>query len=162
MCEEIKAMISAASLDETFPAAHSAISAAEAFAASAAVSIFGSSKETHRSRLGATSRSRHIRRAVVSPSSALSINLRVIPSTSPSRSASAASVAWLRDPFGLPFGLPLCPGGNGRPRCFEFAFSVESSSIAVSSIRKIYSDLNDVSPLNQILIVGKITRRLFI
>jgi hypothetical protein len=111
-----------ASLVERFPAAHSANTVAEAFSASAAVSILGSSKVTHRSRLGAASRSRHIRSAVVSPSSALSINLRVIVSASPSSSASASRVAWFRDRFGLPLGLPLLPGSNGRPAGLQLYF----------------------------------------
>src|SRR5262249_911450 len=77
---------------------------------------------------GAASRSRHIRSAVVSSSSALSINLRVIVSASPSSSASASRVAWFRDRFGLPLGLPLLPGSNGRPRCFAAVFSAASTS----------------------------------
>jgi len=108
------------SLAERFPAGHSANTVAEAFAASAAVSILGSSKVTHRSRLGATSR--HIRSAVVSPSSALSINLRVIVSASPSSSASASRVAWFRDSFGLRLGLPLCPARTGAPAVLPLYF----------------------------------------
>ena len=82
-------MIVAASFGDKFPAAHSVRTADEAFAASAAVSIFdGRSKVTRRSRLAGTSRG-----AFVSPSDPFSILLRVSVSALPSRSASARRVA---------------------------------------------------------------------
>ena len=72
---------------------------------------------TVRSLRGGATRSRHSRRAVVSPFSATSMHLRVSASASPSSSFSAASVALLRAPLGRP-GLP---SSKGRPRV-AFAF----------------------------------------
>jgi hypothetical protein len=96
----------------------------EACTASAAVPIFfGNLNSTGRPLLGGNRRSRQSRRAVLSPSKALSISLRVIALASPSRSASARTVALLRAPLGLPFGLPLLPRSNGQPRCFAAVFS---------------------------------------
>ncbi len=64
-------MISEASLGEMVPAAHSASTADDALAASAADPIVtGNSKATRRSRFGGTKRSKHNHNAVVSPSSA--------------------------------------------------------------------------------------------
>lgn len=63
---------------------------------------------------GGTNRSMQSLKANPSPSSAMSIALRVSLSPSPSSIASAASVALWRAPFGLP-GLP---GPNGLPRVF--------------------------------------------
>jgi hypothetical protein len=55
--------------------------------------------------------------AARSPFFANSMALRVIDSASPSSRTSTANVALLREPFGRPAGLPLCPGSNGRPIC---------------------------------------------
>src|ERR1017187_199615 len=109
---------------DRMPAAHAFSTNDEARTASAAVSILvGNSNATARPRLGDNRRSRQSRRAVVSPSNALSISLRVIALASPSSSASARTVALLRAPFGLPFGLPLLPRSKGRPRCIGAVFS---------------------------------------
>jgi len=73
--------------------------------ASPAFEIAGSSKRTGLSFRGGAFRSRHRRSAVVSPESARSTAFLVSASASPSRRASAASVALCRAPFGLP-GFP--------------------------------------------------------
>src|SRR5215510_721805 len=52
----------------------------------------------------------------------LSFNLQVIVSASPSSSASASTVAWFRDSFGLPLGLPLCPARTGAPAVLPLYF----------------------------------------
>lgn len=57
--------------------------------------------------------------ACMSPAFASSMAFRVRASPSPSSNASIASVALLREPAGLPFGLPDRPGLNGTPRCFS-------------------------------------------
>src|SRR5262245_9833705 len=92
-------MIAAPSLGDKVPSAQAASTAAEALLASAADSIFGRSKVTGRSRLGGTSRSRHSRSAVASPSFAAAIAVLVMASASPSNNASTASVVWLREPL---------------------------------------------------------------
>jgi hypothetical protein len=63
-------------------------------------------------------RSMQMRRAVTLPCLAFWIILRIRPSTSPSRSCSASTVAALRAPGGRPRGLPLWPFEKGRPRGF--------------------------------------------
>jgi hypothetical protein len=70
-------------------------------AASLALAIKGTEKDTGRSLRGGTIRSRQSRRAVVSPSFASSMALRVKAFASPSSSFSAATVALPRLPRGL-------------------------------------------------------------
>src|SRR5262245_26785013 len=127
---EIRSMTWAASLGDKTPCAHAASTADEALSASAAVSIGGRSNATGRSRLGDNNRSRQSRSAVMSPSAAFSRSLRVIASDSPSSNASIARVVLLRAPFGRPFGLPLLPGLNGRPRCCFAVFSAGAQGIS--------------------------------
>src|SRR3984893_17577765 len=93
-----------------------------AFAASAALAIFGRAKETGRSLRGGRILSRQSRRATESPSFARSIAFRVSTSASPSSSASTASVVLLRAPRGLPLGFPLWPLRKRAP-CFVSVFS---------------------------------------
>jgi hypothetical protein len=81
------------------------------------------------SRRGARMRSRHNLSAVVSPSNAIAIALRVDFSLSPSRSTSAARVALWREPVGHPFGFPERPLRN-RPPALALYCQAERSSVA--------------------------------
>ena len=112
-----------ASSGDKLPSAQAATTEDDAAAASAKLLIGPSSNVTARSRRRGISRSRQSRSAVESPPLAFSSSLRIIASNSPSRRSSAASVALLRDPFGRPAGLPLCPASKGRPRCIPAVLS---------------------------------------
>src|SRR5258705_9534401 len=117
---------SAASPGVRWPSATAAAIAAIAATASAEDCKTGILKRTGRSRRGGIIRSRHKRRAVPSPASAISTALRVSASASPSSSASAATVALCRAPIGRPAGLPDSPLRKGRPRCFPAVLSAIS------------------------------------
>ena len=118
---------SAASLAVTRASATASVIAAIAIAASLALRIAGSLNRNGRSWRGGIIRSRHNRKAIMSPCLAFSMMVRTIVSASPSSSCSARIVARWRAPLGLPAGLPDRPGGNGRPGprlgCFPAAFS---------------------------------------
>ena len=96
MCVDTNPMISAASRGESAPAAQEAMTADDALSASATLSIFGRSNATGRSRRGGKMRSRQSRSAVVSPSSAFSINLRerLIPLTPGLRNMVTCGAPW--------------------------------------------------------------------
>ena len=91
------------------------MTADDALTASAALSIFGNSNSTVRSRGGTRVLSK-ARSMGESPSRAFSTALAPRASPWPSINASTARVTRFRAPLGRPFGLPLCPGSNGRPR----------------------------------------------
>ena len=74
-------------------------------------------------------------------------NLRVIALASPSSSASAMTVALLRAPFGLPFGLPLLPRAKGRPRCIAAVFSALSKVSMDADHRSVTEDKPIALPL---------------
>jgi len=89
---------------------------ATALTASAGLFIAGNAKGTCRSLRGGDSRPRQSRISAVSPLFAISIAFLTIVSASSSSSFSIATVTLLRDPAGLPFGLPDCPGSNNAMR----------------------------------------------
>nr|ABZ06097.1 hypothetical protein ALOHA_HF4000005I08ctg1g23 [uncultured marine microorganism HF4000_005I08] len=91
------------------PLAIAAITAPWAAVISSAVSTGGRSISMGRDLMVGKIRSKQSRIAAISPSLAFSMALRVMTSASPSSNSSAARVALLRAPLGLPFGLPLRP-----------------------------------------------------
>jgi hypothetical protein len=113
------------------PAAQAVMTADDALTASAALSIFGISNSTVRSRGGTRVPSR-ARTMGESPPRAFSTALAPRASPWPSINASTARVTRFRALLGRPFGFPLCPGLNGRPRCFSLEFSANSETVAAA------------------------------
>ena len=106
----------------TAPEATAPRRAATARGRSLADAIGGSSSSRGRSRTGGASRSRHSRRAVVSPARASSTAFLVRSSASPCRRTSTAWVARQRAPRGRPYGFPLSPLFH-LPACFRSVLS---------------------------------------
>ena len=119
-CVEIKPMISAASPGDRHPAAQLARTEAEALSASAAVSIFGRSNVTGRSRLGGNTRSRQSSRIALQ---------RLLDDLTGNCLRFAVKQRFGHDsgaiarPLRPSLGIPLERGGNGRPRCIGAVFS---------------------------------------
>jgi hypothetical protein len=118
-------MIALASLGDNSPPAQAARTADEAARASAAVRISGNSNSTVRSQRVDTNVLSNARNMPVSPSSAMSTAFLANASAFPWISASTACETRFREPFGRPFGLPLCPGSKGRPRCFSAVLTAD-------------------------------------
>jgi hypothetical protein len=110
------AIIASASAGDISPQLQAAKTAAEAAGASAAVSMLGNSSSTVRARCAGTVLLSRARSMLESPWRAFSIALATSASALPSISSSKARVMRLREPLGRPFGLPLRPRSNGRPR----------------------------------------------
>jgi hypothetical protein len=110
-----------------------AITIARALLASVKVSSFGSLNEQGRSRTGGRIRSRHSRKATVSPVKAKSMALRVNCCVSPSIKDSANRLALCREPRAAPRGFPDSPGRQ-RCGCFAFGSALSSGFAAGSSL----------------------------
>jgi hypothetical protein len=111
-------MICVASCGDSSPAAQAARIADEALGASAALSIFGKSNSTVRSRRGGTSVLNKARSIVGSPWSAFSTALAAIASPWPSINASMARVTRLRAPWGGRLDYHFALAETGVPAAF--------------------------------------------